>query len=117
MFTFNSDLGDAIKFVSKIEKNKKVYVSNSIKEPYIYFLFYKKYNTSNFINSVKYKKCNKCQFQEVLSFGNYYFIKIDKIEKPGIYILYGINGSGKSTIIKMITGIIYKTSGELKIDS
>ena len=89
MFTFNSDLGDAIKFVSKIEKNKKVYVSNSIKEPYIYFLFYKKYNTSNFINSVKYKKCYKCQFQEVLSFGNYYFIKIDKIEKPGIYIIEG----------------------------
>ena len=40
-----------------------------------------------------------------------------KIDKPGIYILHGINGSGKSTIIKMITGIIYKTSGELKIDS
>lgn len=39
------------------------------------------------------------------------------IDKPGIYILHGVNGSGKSTIIKLISGIIYKTSGELKINS
>lgn len=39
------------------------------------------------------------------------------IDKPGVYILHGVNGSGKSTIIKLITGIIYKSSGELKIDS
>ncbi len=40
-----------------------------------------------------------------------------KINEPGIYILQGVNGSGKSTIIKLITGVIYKTSGELKINS
>lgn len=49
--------------------------------------------------------------------GNYVLDNVTlNISKPGIYILHGINGSGKSTIIKIISGIIYKTSGELKND-
>ena len=42
--------------------------------------------------------------------GNYILDNVTiTISKPGIYILHGINGSGKSTIIKLISGIIYKT--------
>ncbi len=50
--------------------------------------------------------------------GNYVLdnVTID-IDKSGLYIFHGINGSGKSTIIKLLTGIIYKTSGDLKVDS
>lgn len=32
-------------------------------------------------------------------------------EEGKLYILMGINGSGKSTILKLMAGIIYKTSG------
>ena len=34
-----------------------------------------------------------------------------KLEKPGVYGLLGTNGAGKTTIIRMILGIIKKTSG------
>lgn len=50
--------------------------------------------------------------------GNYVLDNVTlDFSEPGIYILQGINGSGKSTIIKLLTGIVYKTSGELKIDN
>ena len=35
------------------------------------------------------------------------------INDKGLYIFQGINGSGKSTIIKILSGIIYKTSGRV----
>jgi ABC-2 type transport system ATP-binding protein len=50
--------------------------------------------------------------------GNYVLDNVTlDFSESGIYILQGINGSGKSTIIKLLTGIVYKTSGELKIDN
>lgn len=36
-----------------------------------------------------------------------------KIEKNSVYGLLGLNGAGKSTILKMITGMIHKSSGEI----
>ena len=36
-----------------------------------------------------------------------------KIKKNSIYSLLGPNGAGKSTTLKMITGMIHKTSGEI----
>ncbi len=36
-----------------------------------------------------------------------------EIEAPGLYVIYGVNGSGKSTILKIIGGIIYKNDGKL----
>lgn len=39
-----------------------------------------------------------------------------KFENGKLYIFTGVNGSGKSTITKILSGIIYKTSGSLKIE-
>ena len=86
MFTFNSEIEDVIKYVDKYPKND-IYFSKSIKDPYIYFLFYNKYDTSKFVNSVRYEKCEDCYFMEVLSFDNIHFMNIDKIEKNGVYII------------------------------
>lgn len=39
-----------------------------------------------------------------------------KIRKSSIYGFLGPNGSGKSTTLKMITGLLYPTNGEIIID-
>lgn len=40
-------------------------------------------------------------------------ISVD-FKEGNLYILRGVNGSGKSTIIKILSGIIYKTSGNIE---
>ena len=52
------------------------------------------------------------------SYGNNVILSNSTLEinTGGIYILQGKNGSGKSTIIKLITGLIYKTSGIIEKD-
>ena len=39
-----------------------------------------------------------------------------KIEKNSVYGLLGPNGAGKSTTLKMITGMLHKTSGEIMVE-
>lgn len=85
--TFEANLQDVIEYTSRIE-HKKIYITNEIKEPYIYVLFYTKYNTNDFINTVKYYNEGQ-EFEQVKSFGNYCFKNIDDIQKPkeNVYII------------------------------
>ena len=39
-----------------------------------------------------------------------------KIEENSVYGLLGPNGAGKSTTLKMITGMLHKTSGEIMFE-
>ena len=39
-----------------------------------------------------------------------------KIEKPGVFGLLGTNGAGKTTIIRMILGILAKDNGVIEWD-
>ena len=38
------------------------------------------------------------------------------MSKPGLYIFTGINGSGKSTILKILAGTIFKSYGSIRKD-
>ena len=51
------------------------------------------------------------------SYGDFYAVKdvSFNIKKGGIYGLIGENGAGKTTLIRMLAGLIYKTSGEIKM--
>ena len=54
----------------------------------------------------------KVPFKEKLAVNDVSF----KIERGESVALFGKNGAGKSTVLKMITGVTYPTSGEIKVD-
>lgn len=85
--TFESDLEEVIQYVDKID-NKKIYITNRIKTSYIYTLFYTKYDTREFVNTVKYEN-EYVEFRNVKSFGKYYFDNIENLElnDKDIYVI------------------------------
>ena len=71
------------------------------------FEIYKK--EEGFLNSIKsFFKREKVSIEAVKNIS----FEIEKGEKVG---LLGMNGAGKSTTIKMLTGILYPTSGEISV--
>ena len=76
--TFEDNLEEPIKYVNSLEE-KEIYITNSIKEPYIYVLFYTKYNTNDFVNLVEYYNEGGA-FRQVKTFKNYHFISINELE-------------------------------------
>lgn len=57
------------------------------------------------------KSIIKPQFKEIDAVDNINFT----VEKGEILAFIGPNGAGKSTTIKMLTGILYPTEGEIKV--
>ena len=57
------------------------------------------------------KSMFKPKYKKVLAVKNISF----EIEKGEIVAFIGPNGAGKSTTIKMLTGILYRDSGEVKV--
>lgn len=76
--TFESDLQDVITYVSDLE-DKEIYISNKIKEPYIYVLFYTKGNTEEFVKTVQYYD-EHVEFRQVKEFEKYHFQNIKEID-------------------------------------
>ena len=75
--TFENNLEDVITYVDDID-NKQIYITNKIKEPYIYVLFYAKYNTENFVETVEYHDEN-VEFRQVKKFGKYNFEDVENM--------------------------------------
>ena len=85
--SFESGLEEVINFVEKADV-EKIYITNKIKEPYIYTLFYTKTDVNEFVNTVEYAT-KGTNFDVVSHFGKYYFYipeEID-IEENNAYIL------------------------------
>ena len=86
--------------------NKKVVMRGEENFPYIYFLFYTRYNPVLFQRTVKYYPRTKDGFLYVRSFGKYQFVdNIDykNTKKDTIYITDKVDGNGKN-LIKLPNG-------------
>lgn len=86
-WTFEKGLEQPIEYVDSLE-DKQIYVTNKIKEPYIYVLFYTEYNTEDFVNTVEYRDPTVA-FREVISFGKYHFQEIKDIDasEENVYLI------------------------------
>ena len=76
--TFEGDLKEVIEYVDKIE-DKNIYVTDEIQSNYIHILFYTKYDTRDFVNTVYYED-PYVEFKNVKSFGKYRIENIENIE-------------------------------------
>ncbi len=86
--TFEANLQEPIEYISKYANDNTIYITNQIKEPYIYVLFFTKYDTRNFVDTVEYYN-EGAEFEQVKSFGNYRIGTIKNIEEPkeNVYLI------------------------------
>ena len=87
-FTFENNLEEVVQYISILNK-EKIYITNKIKEPYIYVLFYSKYPSQEFFNTVEYYNPN-VGLRQVKHFGNYYFGNIKEINSSNSSCAYVI---------------------------
>lgn len=85
--TFEGNLEEVILFASQWEE-KEIHITDKIQSSYMHVLFYTKYDTKKFVDTVVYED-EKAPFKHVLSFGNFYFEEIEntKLKKDTIYII------------------------------
>lgn len=83
---FTQGIEEPIKYVTSLD-TKKVYISQSFTQPYIYTLFYTQTPTEEFIETVDYYEKNVA-FESIKSFGKYYFyIPSNMQEKDAVYLV------------------------------
>jgi len=82
---FETDLKEVIEYVDTLNVDE-VYITDNITQPYIYTLFYTKYNPKDYIETVKYfyKDIN---FEVIKSFGKYNFYLPETLESNSAYVV------------------------------
>lgn len=85
-FTFQDNIKEVVEYVQELDVDN-VYMEYSIKEPYIYFLFYGKVDTNEFVNTVEYFREDRNGFDNVKSFGKYKFYLPEEV-KPKEKVAY-----------------------------
>ncbi len=78
-FVFENNVEDVISYIDKLDV-EEVYFENSLKEQYIYLLYYTQYNPHDFINTVQYFNPEKLGFENVKGFGKYKFYLPESLE-------------------------------------
>lgn len=84
MFVFEGGLQEVIEYVDSKEEN--VYITNKIKEPYIYVLFYTQTSPVEFKETVTYSTKGS-NFEVVKSFGKYNFYIPANMGNDGIFVI------------------------------
>ena len=84
-FTFTSGIKEVSEYCEE-QNVENVYCSYSFKEPFIYFMFYQKYDTNNYNETVQYFKENGT-FDNIKSFGKYNFYLPENIKENNIVIV------------------------------
>jgi len=82
---FEDGLEEVINYIEKLDV-EKIYITDEIKEPYIYTLFYTQTDVNEFIDSVEYAT-KGTNFDIVSHFGKYYFNIPEQIEENSAYVL------------------------------
>ena len=83
---FANNISEVIEYVDSLNV-EKIYFQYAFKEPYIYVLYYTKYNPHEFIDTVQYFPENR-EFDRVKSFGKYNFYLPDNFEeKDCVYVI------------------------------
>lgn len=75
--TFEGDLEEVINYVDNMQ-DKKIHITTKIQSAYMHVLFYTKYDTTKFVETVNYED-EKAEFKQVKSFGKYYFEEINEL--------------------------------------
>lgn len=85
--TFEGDLEEVIEYVDKIE-DKEIYITDKIQSGYMHVLYYTKYDTRKFVETVYYED-PYVEFKNVKSFGKYHFENIEnlELEDGNIYVI------------------------------
>lgn len=83
--TFTSGLKEVSEYCEK-EEYENVYCAYTFKEPFIYFLFYSKYDTKNYIETVQFFKEDGI-FENVKAFGKYHFYLPESVPDESIVIV------------------------------
>lgn len=87
-YTSTDNVKEVIEYVDKLDV-EKIYFEYSFKEPYIYILYYTRYNVYDFIDTVEYfRDKSKGPFENVKGFGKYeFYVPEEKDEKNVCYVL------------------------------
>lgn len=82
---FETNLKEVIEYVDTLDVDK-VYITDNITQPYIYTLFYTKYNPKDYVETVEYfyKDIN---FEVIKSFGKFNFYLPETAEENSVYVV------------------------------
>lgn len=76
-FSSQYGLSELVSYLSSLDSNKQIYITDRYDQPYILFLYYLKFDPFNFQNDHKLTGRDKYGFSTVRDFSKYHFISVD----------------------------------------